>query len=152
MRHTLLLTLDHLWKEHLHTLDHLRTGIGLRAYAQKDPLNEYKLEAFNLFGILLDDVAELSVGRIAHLEITREIDNLPEKKQAMFEVKKAPTSALMTEDGTSVVVGGVVRPMKTHIPVEERNAADPQTWGKVARNENCPCGSGKKFKYCHGAA
>jgi preprotein translocase subunit SecA len=150
IRQTLLLTLDHLWKEHLHTLDHLRTGIGLRAYAQKDPLNEYKIEAFNLFGILLDDVAELSVGRIAHLEITREIDNLQETKRPMFEVKTAPTSALVMEDGTAAVSGGVVRPMKTHISVEERNATDPQTWGKIARNENCPCGSGKKYKYCHG--
>lgn len=152
IRQTLLLTLDHLWKEHLHTLDHLRTGIGLRAYAQKDPLNEYKLEAFNLFGILLDDVAELSVGRIAHLEVTKEIDSLPESKRPMFEVKTVPTSALVMEDGTSAVVGGVVRPMKTRVLAEERNATDPQTWGKIARNENCPCGSGKKFKYCHGAA
>lgn len=148
----LLLTLDQLWKEHLHTLDHLRTGIGLRAYAQKDPLNEYKIEAFQLFGQLLNVVAELSVLRICHLEIAHEIQALQERSKNLTEIKKAPASMLKTEEGGDAVSGGALRPVVSHVPANERVAADPESWGKVARNENCPCGSGKKYKFCHGAA
>ncbi|MFI4984106.1 MAG: preprotein translocase subunit SecA [Rickettsiales bacterium] len=139
-RQVMLVTLDQLWKEHLHNLDHLRTGIGLRAYAQKDPLNEYKIEAFNLFKRLLDDISELSVERLYHLQITQEIKPLETTPASVVETHAKPASH-SPEPQVSV---------KTHVLPEDRDPRDPKTWGKVARNDACPCGSGKKFKQCHG--
>ena len=103
----LLQTLDQLWKDHLLSLDHLRQGIGLRAYGQRDPLNEYKQEAFSLFEMMLSGLREMVVSRLSHLEIH-------------FEQPTLPTA----------------------------NAISNET--SVGRNDDCPCGSGKKYKHCHG--
>ncbi len=146
----LLLTLDQLWKEHLLGLDHLRQGIGLRAYGQKDPLNEYKREAFMLFDDMLSRLREVITGRISHMEIGLEnqdverLATIPQNRQRMQESRIDP--ALISRQPGSV---SLAQPKKRVNP-EDRESADPASWGKVARNEPCPCGSGKKYKQCHG--
>ena len=117
----LLQLLDQSWKDHLLQLDHLRQGISLRAYAQRDPLNEYKAEAFSLFEALLAGLRETVTGVLAHVELR--VDR-PQSEPAP--------------------------PPQSLSPGDAANTQDSSTWGKVARNAPCPCGSGKKFKACHG--
>ncbi len=146
-KQVMLTTLDQLWKDHLHILDHLRTGIGLRAYAQKDPLNEYKIESFNLFEKLLDEVAEVTVARMFHIHIAHDINlELPNKPTKSFETRKDPAIDAVPEKADHI--GST---LKNHVNPEDRDPRDPSTWGKVARNDLCPCGSGNKYKHCHGA-
>jgi preprotein translocase subunit SecA len=141
----LLLTLDQLWKDHLLSLDHLRQGIGLRAYGQKDPLNEYKREAFVLFEHMLEQISDVVTTRLAHMELRQDQD-----QDAIEKAAKAKKSK--TVESRAPVVGQEIEavPVRTHIAPEDRDPADVSTWGKVGRNEPCPCGSGKKFKHCHG--
>ena len=150
----LLETLDQLWKDHLLSLDHLRQGINLRAYAQKDPLNEYKQEAFTLFEHMLNHLREVVVSRIARLqirvELTDEIMNL-RPQQKMQESRYDPSlAAAMGEDMQPEEARPSAQTLRMHVKPEDRDAANPATWGKVGRNDPCPCGSGKKFKHCHG--
>jgi preprotein translocase subunit SecA len=127
-KHILLQTLDQLWKDHLLTLDHLRQGIHLRGYGQRDPLNEYKQEAFSLFEQMLHHLRELVVSRLAHLEIHFEAPpQMPSQPRKMFEGRHDPA---LGQDPS----------------VKEQAVAS-----RVGRNDPCPCGSGKKFKHCHGA-
>jgi len=139
----LLHTMDALWKDHLHTLDQLKQGINLRAYGQRDPLNEYKQEAFSLFEQMLAQLRELVCNRLARLEISTEAEQMDmgqsEYGQRMQEGRMDPS------DSDVPVV-----PIRSNKPAEQVDPADPNTWGKVRRNEPCPCGSGKKFKQCHG--
>ena len=157
----LLQLLDQLWKEHLLTLDHLRQGIGLRAYAQRDPLNEYKREAFNLFEVMLTNLRDRVTQVLAHveLEMAAAVDDaiFRHSEQEMVESRRDPAfdagpaggaaygDAVDGEGGVAVLV-----------PVTSRQAAatldpnDPATWGRVSRNAACPCGSGRKYKHCHG--
>jgi preprotein translocase subunit SecA len=125
----LLTTLDQLWKEHLHALDHLRQGINLRAYGQRDPLNEYKKEAFEMFSNMLGQMQLLFISRIAHVEVSQAPHEMLEKNYQ--PVKK------MQETRHDPAIDNVVN-------------LDEHSWGKVGRNELCPCGSGKKYKHCHG--
>ena len=122
-KRVLLQTLDQLWKDHLLSLDHLRQGIHLRGYGQRDPLHEYKQEAFSLFEQMLSQLKEMTISRLAHLEI--HVENVPqqppERPRKMFEHRG---------DG------------------ELPKADEPP---KVGRNDPCPCNSGKKYKHCHGA-
>jgi preprotein translocase subunit SecA len=154
MKYILLSTLDQVWKDHLHNLDYLRQGISLRAYGQKDPLNEYKREAFNLFEHMLNNLKELFVQRVCYLHI----DTSHVNKEAMsLEHKKLQKIQATREDpafsnyNAGVSIETVAKPMKSYIPLEERIASNPETWGKISRNEPCPCGSGKKYKHCHGS-
>ncbi|MBC8792866.1 MAG: preprotein translocase subunit SecA [Tagaea sp. CACIAM 22H2] len=142
----LLQELDHAWKEHLLTLDHLRQGINLRAYAQRDPLNEYKKEAFELFEAMLAELRERVTTLLARVQI---------------RIDAPPASDLMPEDPE---MGKLLAQHPLPEGMEMRDAAsptqaarkrgidpaDPTTWANVPRNANCPCGSGKKFKHCHG--
>ncbi|GEP60322.1 preprotein translocase subunit SecA [Reyranella soli] len=147
---------DQSWKEHLLHLDHLRQGIGLRAYGQKDPLNEYKREAFNLFSDLLTGLREQVVGLLATLQLRMEAPPMPEMPTNMHEVHEDPALASQMSDDPNFDPadpdgGGVAtlhRPRAVARAAKDPN--DPATWGKVARNAPCPCGSGKKFKHCHG--
>ncbi len=148
----LLQLLDTIWKEHLLALDHLRQGIGLRAYAQRDPLNEYKREAFNLFEEMLSILRDRVVSLLAHVELQvgspedeLEAFNRHEEQQ-MTESRQDP--ALANEQADSPEYGTAT--VRTNKPSENIDPNDPATWGKVARNAACPCGSGKKFKHCHG--
>ena len=160
MRHAekrvLLQTLDQMWKDHLLSLDHLRGGIYLRAYGQKDPLNEYKKESFAMFESMLQNLREETVARMAHLQIAvrdeDEIARMEEmaKAQQMFESRVDPASQ-GSSAGEQPVQGQVkFKQVVNHVKPEDRDPNDPSTWGKVARNELCPCGSGKKYKHCHG--
>jgi preprotein translocase subunit SecA len=147
----LLQILDQMWKEHLLTLDHLRHGIGLRAYGQKDPLNEYKREAFSLFQDLLEGLRERVTQVLSHIELqvlpSEEI-MLAQRELETVETREDPA---FHEAPEPEPVGALAQ-----TPVRVRRAAatldpnDPATWGRVARNAPCPCESGKKYKHCHG--
>ena len=148
---------DQSWKEHLLHLDHLRQGIGLRAYGQKDPLNEYKREAFNLFSDLLTGLREQVVGLLATLQLRmEEPPPMPAGMMpaAMHEIHEDPQlAAAMSDDPAFDPAdpdGGGVATLHRPRPAAAPDPNDPATWGKVARNASCPCGSGKKFKHCHG--
>jgi len=147
-RQIFLLTLDSEWKDHLLSLDKLRNGINLRAYAQKDPLIEYKRDAFNLFEEMMLRIEEQFVSRVAHMQIAHseeEINLLPQvANQKMIESRSDPAL-------TQIDANSVKSPAKLNLNPKDRDAKDVKTWGNVSRNEICPCGSGKKFKQCHGA-
>ncbi len=145
----LLHELDMVWKEHLLVLDRLRQGIGLRAYGQRDPLNEYKSEAFNLFTTMLDVLKERVTAMLARVELG--VPQPPPPPQAqMVESHPAPEGLdaadqeYRTEDGSVTHV--TTRPLRS----DAVDPADPETWKNCPRNAPCPCGSGKKFKHCHG--
>jgi len=146
----LLQTLDQVWKEHLLALDHLRQGIGLRAYGQRDPLNEYKREAFALFNGLLDDLKERVTHLLAHVTIGAPDAGLqPPPPPAMFENHPQPRQLVGADAGpaeTAPMRPAVVQPYRP----DEIDPERPETWGTTPRNAACPCGSGKKYKYCHG--
>jgi preprotein translocase subunit SecA len=138
----LLQTLDHLWREHLVMLDHLRQVIGLRGYGQRDPLNEYKAEAFNLFEGMVAHLREAVTAQLMRVEIVP-----PEQQQPELPPMEAHKFDPNTgEDEMSVAQMAFSPPTQP----ADRDPSNPTTWGKVGRNENCPCGSGKKFKHCHG--
>jgi preprotein translocase subunit SecA len=150
----LLQILDYSWKEHLLQLDHLRQGIGLRAYAQRDPLNEYKREAFEMFEEMLGRVRQSVTEVLSHVELT-----FDDSEEDVFR-RDLPKMAETRED-PALVGGGYADPEGGELataPVQTRSAAavvdanDPATWGKISRNTSCPCGSGKKYKHCHGSA
>ncbi|MDP3408660.1 preprotein translocase subunit SecA [Bosea sp. (in: a-proteobacteria)] len=139
-KQVLLQTLDTLWREHLVTLDHLRQVIGWRGYAQRDPLNEYKQEAFELFDSLIGRLREQVTGNLMRIEVRFEQpDEAPPQQDA-----------LPSPFGDYGSGGMQFAALEADTAVLDRNPADPSTWGKVGRNESCPCGSGKKYKHCHG--
>ena len=147
----LLQILDQVWKEHLLTLDHLRHGIGLRAYAQKDPLNEYKRESFNLFEEMLATLRERVTTVLCHVElrIAPPEDLLPPPPQReMRETRDDP--ALQMADAGDVGGGNGASTARARQTARAADPADPSSWGRVSRNALCPCGSGRKFKHCHG--
>ena len=144
----LLQLLDQHWKDHLLQLDHLRSGIGLRAYAQRDPLNEYKREAFDLFEALLDGLREAVTTVLAHIEL-----KLDEPQAAL--ATKRPTQQMHESHVNPLTGEEEALPAAPPGPGGRAtkappNPADPASWGKVPRNAPCPCGSGKKYKHCHG--
>jgi len=138
----LLQTLDHLWREHLVMLDHLRQVIGLRGYGQRDPLQEYKTEAFNLFEEMSAHLREAVTAQLMRVEIVppeQEAPLLPE----MEAHKLDPNTG---EDEMAFAASASLAPQAAAV----RDPKNPATWGKVGRNEDCPCGSGRKYKHCHG--
>jgi preprotein translocase subunit SecA len=143
----LLQTLDQVWKEHLLALDHLRQGIGLRAYGQRDPLNEYKREAFALFNGLLDDLKDRVTTVLANVVIGTE-PQAPPPPPPMIESHPAPEQfggdVALAEP--PVQQAALVQPYRA----EQIDPDRPETWVATPRNAPCPCGSGKKYKYCHG--
>ena len=142
--------LDQHWKEHLLQLDHLRQGINLRAFGQKDPLNEYKTEAFAAFEHMLDAMRETITQTLSLVEINLEHRRaeIPGAEQEMHETREDP--ALM---GLGQPQQAPQKQSENVQPMPQKRAFDkndPTTWGKVPRNALCPCGSGKKYKHCHG--
>ncbi|WP_208347426.1 preprotein translocase subunit SecA [Pseudaestuariivita rosea] len=133
----LLQTIDTKWREHLVTLEQLRTVIGFRGYAQRDPLNEYKTEAFQLFESLLDSLREEVTQKLAQVR-----PMTPEEQEAMLAQIQAQRDAMAKVAGPAEKFPNAIEGF-----VED----DPSTWGNPGRNDPCPCGSGKKFKHCHGA-
>ena len=146
----LLQTLDHLWREHLVMLEHLRQVIGLRGYGQRDPLNEYKAEAFSLFEGMSTSLREAVTSQLMRVEVR----TAPPEEQASLPYMEAHKIDPSTgEDELALARAGaetLVRHGITAAAAVERNPNDPTSWGKVGRNEACPCGSGKKYKHCHG--
>ena len=146
----LLTTLDAVWKEHLLLLDQLRQGIGLRAYAQKDPLNEYKREAFKLFHFMLDEMRERVTTMLARVEVMPPPEPMAEEAVAYAHdpfpqpagmlAQRVPAMAL--EGHGEALLQEVSEPSETHLAA----------WSETPRNATCPCGSGRKFKHCHGRA
>ncbi len=192
MRHiekeVLLRTLDHLWREHLVSLEHLRQAVGLRGYAQRDPLHEYKSEAFQLFEHMLGRMRREVTGQLLHVELARQPDDfagagdLPEMHahhidpvtgEDEFQLEaldRAP--ALSRQERRAAGKQGNGAPAQAarkggagrepgRASAQQARAKggrpaavdpnNPESWGKVARNASCPCGSGKKYKHCHGA-
>jgi preprotein translocase subunit SecA len=171
----LLQSLDHLWREHLVMLDHLRNVIGLRGYGQRDPLNEYKAESFSLFEAMSQSLREAVTAQLMRVEIQAAppAEQAPAPLPVMAAHKIDPTTGedemalamagaeTLARHGIGQAVGQTIgqaigaapaaaagAPVAGAMPA--RNPQDPQSWGKVGRNEPCPCGSGKKFKHCHG--
>jgi preprotein translocase subunit SecA len=147
----LLQTLDHLWREHLVMLEHLRQVIGLRGYGQRDPLNEYKAEAFNLFEAMSTNLREAVTAQLMRVEIR----TAPPEETATLPYMEAHKIDPSTgEDEMALARAGAVtlaqHGITTASLTQERNPKDPTSWGKIGRNEACPCGSGKKYKHCHG--
>ena len=145
----LLQLLDQSWKDHLLTLDHLRQGIGLRAYAQRDPLNEYKREAFDLFEEMLDGLRDRVTTVLAQVQFQTapDEDDFQRPQQEMHETRSDPALQGGGEDGGD---DGQATPVNNRQAASEVDPNDPDTWGRVPRNSPCPCGSGKKYKHCHG--
>ena len=135
-KEVLLRHLDTHWREHLIQLEHLRSVIGFRGYAQRDPLNEYKSEAFTLFEGLLGNLRRTVTGNLGALRFLsqEELDELQRQQEAQLEAMREQIARQAVQEEAPT----------------ERDPNDPSTWGKVGRNELCPCGSGKKYKHCHG--
>lgn len=151
-----LMTIDKYWKDHLYNLDKLRQGINFRAYAQKDPLLEYKKEAFMLFEELLYNMNEELLIRIFHIVITLNgittADDMMTAKsnQKNMQYQRAELINAMNKKGPNQE--NFVKQETAHNKVNplDRDPKDPTTWGKIKRNDPCPCGSGKKYKQCCG--
>ena len=126
-----LRTIDELWREHLVNLDHLRSVVGFRGYAQRDPLQEYKREGFELFQTMLGNLRRKVTQQMSRAELAPQEE--PELPPMQGQHIDATTGIDEMADPDST------------------DAGDPGSWGRVGRNEPCPCGSGKKFKHCHGA-
>ncbi len=137
-KQVLLQVLDMRWREHLGQLDHLRSVIHLRGYAQKDPLNEFKSEAFTLFERMLTDLRSTVTRSLMRLQLDG------------GEVQEAQAPAEIHEIHQDPVTGENEMEEPEAPRPRGFNRADPRTWGKVSRNAMCPCGSGKKYKHCHG--
>ncbi len=147
----LLQELDALWKDHIATLDYMRHTIVLRAYGQKDPLNEYKKEAFNLFSDMLNQLGEkvtfILLRTVIQSKDADQVENQAPRHKNIQAIHESPAS----------LVGGAAQaaePAEKQAPFQYNkgtaDASNPATWGKVSRNDPCPCGSGKKYKHCHG--
>lgn len=152
----LLQHLDHHWKEHLSTLDALRQVVHLRAYAQKTPLNEYKQEAFSLFQRMLDNIREDVTRTVAHADFrfqaAPELPPLPDFITTHFDPFTGEDDSNDIDAGSRGYVTTQLPPLQMVRPEAQDMGEDPAEWeGRVNRNAPCPCGSGRKYKHCHGA-
>ena len=148
-KQVLLQTIDLKWQEHLLTLEHLRSVVGIRGYAQRDPLNEYKTESFQLFETMLDTLRADVTEKLSRIQ-----PMTPEQQEAMLAQLKQQQEAARQQMAAAGAASGAATGADAAAPVG--NAApgfvedDPKTWGNPGRNDVCPCGSGNKFKHCHG--
>ncbi|MGR3822066.1 MAG: preprotein translocase subunit SecA [Salipiger marinus] len=147
-KQVLLQTIDTKWREHLLTLEHLRSVVGFRGYAQRDPLNEYKTEAFQLFESMLESLRERVTEQLGRIRPMSE-----EEQRAMMQQMATQQAQLREQAEQATAVGpteNVATPAAGLPLVEGFDETDPATWGNPSRNDPCPCGSGQKFKHCHG--
>ena len=145
----LLQTIDAKWREHLVTLEHLRTVVGFRGYAQRDPLNEYKSEAFTLFEHLLNSLRQEVTQKLA---MVRPL-SADEQRAMMAQVLAQNPGAQAVAQPAPAPAAPAAAPVAEPVHKVARAGfveGDPATWGNPARNDLCPCGSGEKFKHCHG--
>ncbi|WP_017999206.1 preprotein translocase subunit SecA [Paracoccus sp. N5] len=142
-KQVLLQQIDGKWREHLVTLEHLRSVVGFRGYAQRDPLSEYKTEAFQLFETMLDGLRFDVTQQLARIRPLTDAER--EQMLREYQQSQAETEAQMHPEHEEAEGGEVSG------RVAGFDATDPTTWGNPSRNDPCPCGSGQKFKHCHGA-
>ncbi|WP_136646043.1 preprotein translocase subunit SecA [Tabrizicola sp. YIM 78059] len=146
-KQVLLQAIDSKWREHLLRLEHLRSVVSFRGYAQRDPLNEYKTEAFQLFEGLLNSLRETVTQQLSRIRpVTKEEQEAMMRQ--MLAAQQPPAARIAADQGAGAAAAA---PAATAAPaLAGFDAADPSTWGNPGRNEPCPCGSGEKFKHCHG--
>ncbi|WP_294540377.1 preprotein translocase subunit SecA [uncultured Rhodoblastus sp.] len=155
-KQVLLQTLDHLWREHLVVLDHLRQVIGWRGMAQRDPLNEYKSEAFELFDALITRLREVVTAQLMRVEVAHERPadpQLPPMHASHVDPLTGEDELALAQINARIASGDFTPRALGSAEASLAPARDPNdsaTWGRIGRNEPCPCGSGKKFKHCHG--
>ena len=143
-KQVLLQAIDSKWRDHLLTLEHLRSVVGFRGYAQRDPLNEYKNESFQLFETMLDSLREevtQKLCRVRPMSADEQREMMEEMAARQAAVQATAKAAGQPEDSAGTTDGSAR---------EGFDENDPSTWGNPGRNDECPCGSGKKFKHCHG--
>ncbi|MEL6744487.1 MAG: SEC-C metal-binding domain-containing protein, partial [Pseudomonadota bacterium] len=146
----LLQTLDHLWREHLENLEHLRSVIGFRGFGQRDPLAEYKSESFELFDGLLGNLRQAVTAQMMRVEV---VQQAAEDEMELPEMELGSGDGFGDSDYDHYEDAGYGKALMTQsraAAAEGRDPNDPTTWGRVGRNEPCPCGSGLKYKHCHG--
>ncbi|MGB8813195.1 MAG: preprotein translocase subunit SecA [Paracoccaceae bacterium] len=141
-KQVLLQTIDGKWREHLLTLEHLRSVVGFRGYAQRDPLAEYKTEGFTLFEHMLNSLRQDVTQKLAQIRPISEAEQ--QARIAQFMAQQQQAAAPAPAAASPVLVAPVAMAMAGFVET------DPATWGNPARNDACPCGSGEKFKHCHG--
>ena len=142
-KQVLLQTIDAKWRDHLLTLEHLRSVVGFRGYAQRDPLNEYKTEGFQLFESMLDGLRVDVTGKLARIQPLT-----PEQQEQLIRQLQAQQQATQRQLESAMASPDATPPAG---PARDGFVeSDRGTWGNPARNDPCPCGSGKKFKHCHG--
>jgi preprotein translocase subunit SecA len=143
----LLRVLDDLWKDHLSTMDHLRHGIHLRGYAQKNPKQEYKRESFTLFQELLDSIKNDTIRVLSFVQVRRE-DPAEEEARLRHEAEEMAKRMQFQHAEAASALGNEPQPAPAE--GQEAVAVPVRSEPKIGRNEPCPCGSGKKYKHCHG--
>ena len=150
----LLQTMDRLWREHIVSVEYLRQVIGLRSYGQRDPLNEYKTEGFTLFSEMVTNMKEAVTSQLMRIEIRMQgnDDLLPDETQLpAMQAHHIDATTGMDDVGDSTPMFGSFAGAATIGAALSIDPKNQETWGKVGRNDDCPCGSGKKYKHCHGA-
>ncbi|HEU5038836.1 MAG TPA: preprotein translocase subunit SecA [Nocardioides sp.] len=162
-RRVVLSVLDRKWREHLYEMDYLREGIYLRAYSQRDPLVEYQREGFDMFASMMEGIKEESVGFLFNLEVQIDVEEEEVEEEEVLEPMRQPVPSGVPGEQPLIRAKGLDRPSQPQnlsysAPTEAgeaevrgsaATAADDEFAG-VGRNDKCPCGSGKKFKQCHG--
>jgi preprotein translocase subunit SecA len=138
----LLQTIDGKWRDHLLTLEHLRSVVGFRGYANRDPLSEYKNESFQLFESMLDSLRSEVTSTLSRVRPMTQ-----EEQDQRLQLMAAQQAAIAGASAPQPVIGDEEQPAQN----PDFDESDPSTWGNPSRNDLCPCGSGKKFKHCHGA-
>ncbi len=156
-----LQALDHLWREHLVTLDHLRQVVGWRGMAQRDPLNEYKSEAFELFDELIARLREVTTSQLSRVEVAFEpppaqqraarASSRPLRRAHRSKARSRPAPMLAIHPAPPAFGAEEAGSTATLVRPDAKRGGEAATYGKVGRNQPCPCGSGKKYKHCHGA-
>ncbi|MCR8548759.1 preprotein translocase subunit SecA [Salipiger sp. P9] len=152
-KQVLLQTIDTKWREHLLTLEHLRSVVGFRGYAQRDPLNEYKTEAFQLFESMLESLRETVTEQLARIRPMTEEEQqamMTQLAQQQAQLRQQAEAASAAHPGAPESPAAAPAPGAAEPLVAGFDESDPATWGNPSRNDLCPCGSGKKFKHCHG--
>ncbi|HEY4263784.1 MAG TPA: preprotein translocase subunit SecA [Micropepsaceae bacterium] len=147
----LLQTLDHDWREHIIQLEHLRQYVGLRGYGQRDPLNEYKSEALTLFEGLLARLRTDVIRQLMHVQVRTGEPPPVQDPPPLPRMEAHHINPLTGEDEMGAAMPLSTKGVRLRDPGAAVDPGDVSTWGKVSRNATCPCGSGKKFKHCHGA-
>ena len=155
-REVMLRIIDQKWREHLADMDYLRDGINLRAMGQKDPLNEWQREGFEMFGAMMSAIAQDFVRILMRIQVTsQEQQQQPRQEPALKDVQYSapedPVQGSAAMRGGGAPAGGVAAPAQPEAEAPPANVPVTKSdWDKTGRNEPCPCGSGKKYKLCHG--